>query len=68
MRMSGFEGLQRFGYSEATIYRKVKRFRRVFGEHPDVFDFPGITIDYEAYWADAERRRAEAEAKNSTGE
>jgi hypothetical protein len=31
----GFEGVECFGYSQATIYRKVKRFRRVFGAHPE---------------------------------
>jgi hypothetical protein len=48
----GYEGLQEhFGMSRASVFRKVKRFRRLFGEHPDVFEFPGITIDLEAYLA-----------------
>ncbi|MGA2531395.1 MAG: hypothetical protein ABSG36_19875 [Acidimicrobiales bacterium] len=46
----GFEGLQRFGMSRSTIYKKISRFRQAFGMHPDEFELPGITIDYEAYW------------------
>lgn len=57
----GFEGLKRFGYHEATIYRKVKRFRRVFGAHPDEFTIPGITVDPEAYWAAAGSEAGTAE-------
>lgn len=49
----GFEGMERFGYSRATIYRKIKRFRLVFGMHPDEFTIDGITLDPEAYWAKA---------------
>lgn len=45
----GFDGLKRIGYSEATIYRKIKSFRESFGDHPDTFQFPGITIDPDAY-------------------
>jgi hypothetical protein len=45
----GFEGMKRIGYSEATIYRKIKSFRESFGEHPDTFKFPGITVDVDAY-------------------
>jgi hypothetical protein len=46
----GFEGLERFGFHRATIYRKIKRFRTVFGQHPDEFTMPGVTLDPEAYW------------------
>lgn len=49
----GFDGLERFGMHRATIFRKVARFRSVFGEHPDSFELPGITFDLEAYWAGA---------------
>lgn len=45
----GFEGMRRLGMSEATIYRKVKAFRDTFGQHPDEYRFPGVTIDVEAY-------------------
>jgi len=47
----GFEGLQEFGMHKSTIWRKVARFRKMTGEHPDMFEMPGITIDPKAYWA-----------------
>ncbi len=47
----GFEGLERFGMHPSTIWRKVARFRKVTGEHPDEFEMPGIQIDAKAYWA-----------------
>jgi hypothetical protein len=46
----GFEGLERFGMHRATIFRKVNRFRQVFGVHPDEWKMDGINIDAEAYW------------------
>ena len=46
----GFEGLEQFGMHKSTIWRKVARFRRMTGEHPDVFKMPGITIDAKVYW------------------
>ncbi len=46
----GFEGLERFGMHPSTIWRKVARFRKVTGQHPDEFEMPGITIDPKAYW------------------
>lgn len=49
----GFEGLERFGMHRATIFRKIKRFRQAFGEHPDAFELPGVTLDVAAYWAAA---------------
>src|SRR5271154_2341599 len=49
----GFEGLEEFGMHPSTIWRKVSRFRQVFGKHPDEFEFPGVTIDPKAYWAAA---------------
>ena len=49
----GFEGLEEFGMHKSTIWRKVARFRKMTGEHPDVFEMPGITIDPKAYWASA---------------
>jgi len=52
----GFEGLERFGYHRATIYRKIKRFRQVFGSHPDEWTMDGVTIDPEAYWAAADEK------------
>ena len=56
----GFEGLQRMGMPRTTIFRKVKRFREAFGMHPDEYEFAGVSIDQEAYWAtagEAERER-----------
>jgi hypothetical protein len=55
----GFEGMKKFGYSRATIYRKIKRFRQLFGVHPDEWEVVGIKLDPEAYWAEAERKKSE---------
>mgnify|MGYP000974084528 CR=1 FL=1 len=42
----GFEGMQKMlGMSRTGMFRRIALFREVFGEHPDVFDFPGITIN-----------------------
>ena len=46
----GFEGLKRAGWSERTIYRRLKRFRLVFEEHPDSFDLAGVELDREVFW------------------
>lgn len=49
----GFEGLQQhLGMSRSTIYRRISSFRAVFGEHPDVYEFDGISIDVEAFIRD----------------
>jgi hypothetical protein len=45
----GFEGLQRIGLSRSGIYRRVSAFRAVYGEHPDSFQFPGVTVDVDEY-------------------
>jgi hypothetical protein len=45
----GFEGLQRLGMSRSGIYRRIKYFRRIMGAHPDEFEFPGVSLDLEAY-------------------
>ncbi|MCU1494759.1 MAG: hypothetical protein JWO62_2523 [Acidimicrobiaceae bacterium] len=45
----GFEGLQRLGMSRASIYRRVSLFRKVMGSHPDEFEFPGVSLDVDAY-------------------
>ncbi|WCO65287.1 hypothetical protein PO878_12340 [Iamia majanohamensis] len=60
----GFEGLQEnLGMHKSTVWRKVAKFRRTFGAHPDEFVFPGITIDHESFWraavADADRKKGE---------
>jgi hypothetical protein len=58
----GFEGLeQRYGMHRSTIWRKVAKFRKVFGAHPDEFRFQGITIDAPSFWT-AAARHAEREA------
>ncbi len=64
----GFEGMRRLGLSDASIYRKIKAFREAFGEHPDEFKMPGVTIDVEEFqrWyfdpaTKTTKRRAEPE-------
>ena len=47
----GFEGLvERAGMHPSTVWRKVKRFRVAFREHPDVYEMPGVKVDAEAFW------------------
>ena len=48
--LGGFEGLQRFGMHKTTIWRKVKKFRMVLGQHPDEYKFEGITIEPTKLW------------------
>jgi hypothetical protein len=45
----GFEGVRKLGMSRSAIYRRIAMFRRVFGQHPDEFEMPGVTIDVAAY-------------------
>ena len=46
----GFEGLQQnLGMSRSTIYRRISQFRAVFGEHPDIYEFPGVNVDVDAF-------------------
>jgi len=52
----GFEGLERFGMHPSTIWRKVARFRKVIGQHPDEFEMPGIKIDAKAYWEASDKK------------
>lgn len=48
--MGGFEGMQQgLGISRSGMFRRISMFREVFGEHPDVYEFPGVTIDHEAF-------------------
>ena len=44
----GFDRLEDHGWNRATIYRKVKRFKESFGEHPDDYEFDWLTIDGDA--------------------
>jgi hypothetical protein len=46
----GFEGLQEIGMPPRTIWRKVAKFRRAFGVHPDDYRLPGVKIDHDAFW------------------
>ena len=48
--LGGFEGLQRFGMHKTTIWRKVKKFRMILGQHPDEYRFEGITIEPTKLW------------------
>jgi hypothetical protein len=52
----GFEGLERFGMHKSTIWRKVARFRKVIGAHPDEFEMPGVTIKPGEYWGSSVRK------------
>ena len=53
----GFEGLLRMGMSRSAIYRRVKMFRSVFGEHPDSYQLPGVSIDVKAYLEESRKQR-----------
>ncbi|MCU4184585.1 hypothetical protein K6U06_09465 [Acidiferrimicrobium sp. IK] len=46
----GFRQLEQGGWHRATIFRKVARFRTVFGEHPDEATFPWLRLDYRKAW------------------
>jgi len=52
----GFIGLEEFGMHKATIWRKVSRFRRMFGAHPDEFKMPGIELHPDEFWKVARSR------------
>ena len=48
--LGGYEGMQQhLGMSRSAVYRRITLFRKVFGEHPDVYRFQGITLDVEAF-------------------
>lgn len=48
--LGGYEGMQEhLGMSRSAVYRRITLFRKVFGEHPDVYRFQGITLDVEAF-------------------
>jgi hypothetical protein len=59
----GFEGLQRIGLSRSGIYRRVSAFRAVYGEHPDSFQFPGVTVDVGGYIRAVRAGEAKASAQ-----
>ena len=48
--VGGFEGMQKnLGMSRSSVYRRISQFRAVFGEHPDVFEFPGVSVDVDEF-------------------
>ncbi|HHY48409.1 MAG TPA: hypothetical protein GYA10_01490 [Alphaproteobacteria bacterium] len=55
----GFEGMQQaLGLSRTGMFRRIAAFREVFGEHPDVYEFPGISVNTGEFLAGmAERMR-----------
>lgn len=60
--LGGFEGMQEhLGMSRSSIFRRIALFRRVFGEHPDVYEFPGITIDPAAFAVGMAERKTDPE-------
>jgi len=48
----GFERLEAGGWHRATIFRKLHRFRTVFGQHPDEYRFSWIKLDLRRAWAE----------------
>ena len=55
----GFEGLEELGMSRSTIFARVRRFRTLFGKHPDEYQLPGVVVDVEAYWSAVASERGE---------
>lgn len=55
----GFEGLEDLGMERSTIFRRVKRFRTLFGKHPDEYSLPGVKVNLHEYRkaVEAERRK-----------
>ena len=55
--VGGFEGMQKsLGVSRSGMFRRIAMFREVFGEHPDVYEFPGVTVDTEEFLRGMEGR------------
>ena len=46
----GFDRLEDHGWNRATIYRKIKRFKEHFGQHPDDYEFEWRSIDHDRAW------------------
>lgn len=62
--VGGFEGMQReFGMSRSSLFRRIALFRRVFGEHPDIYEFPGITVDPAAFAVGMAARKPPTDSK-----
>jgi hypothetical protein len=49
----GFEGLAELGMHPSTIWRKIGRFRKAFGMHPDEFRLPGVELNLPKVWSAA---------------
>jgi hypothetical protein len=62
-QLGGFASLERGGWNRATIYRKIRRFRATFGEHPDEYRFSWIRLDLRHAWGDEIRRRLQRSTK-----
>src|SRR4051812_47496052 len=45
----GFEGLLRLGMSRASIYRRIRLFRKLMGVHVDEYKMPGVTLNLTKY-------------------
>jgi hypothetical protein len=45
----GFEGLLRLGMSRASIYRRIRVFRKLMGVHPDEYEMPGVKLNLTKY-------------------
>ena len=45
----GFEGLLRLGMSRASIYRRIRLFRKLMGVHPDEYQMPGVELNLTKY-------------------
>jgi hypothetical protein len=56
----GFANLERGGWHRATIFRKLRRFRAMYGAHPDEYTFPWIPLDSPAAWNQQVSRRLQA--------
>ncbi|MHB8439974.1 MAG: hypothetical protein ACYDD4_12550 [Acidimicrobiales bacterium] len=52
----GFAGLERWGWNRSTIFRKVRRFRAVFDQHPDTYRFSWLRADWEKGYGEFLRR------------
>ncbi|HET9733197.1 MAG TPA: hypothetical protein VFP54_11030 [Acidimicrobiales bacterium] len=46
----GFRALEAGGWHRATIYRRVRRFRAVFGAHPDEYRFGWLRVEPRRLW------------------
>jgi hypothetical protein len=46
----GFSRLEGGGWNRSTIFRKIRRFRAVFGDHPDSYRFDWLKLDPAKVW------------------